>query len=157
MRVYTYYMKPGRTAVADAVAVREGFSWAALLFGFAWALYRRLWLVAIVLAALPAVFYHLASSLPGSGLATVAVALYGLFALFAAFSANDLRREKLERRGHVLAGIAVGRSLAEADLRFFERADARPPRPPTMPPPTPPAMPPAVPSAMPRTAPPPLP
>ena len=44
MRIYTFHMVPGATALGDAVAVKEGFSWLAFLFDILWVLYHRLWL-----------------------------------------------------------------------------------------------------------------
>ena len=124
MRIYAFYMKPGRTALADAVAVREGFSWGALCFGFLWALYRRLWGEAFFMAALPALAVFIALSEPHAP-PELAAALVAMLAVFNACCANEWRCSVLERRGHVLAGIAVGATRAEAERRFFERAAAR--------------------------------
>ncbi len=132
MRVYTYYMIPGRTALSDAVAVREGFSWGATLFGFVWALYHRLWLEAVLFAAVQAVLVYMGLMLTGVPLEAGA-AFIALFMVFTGCNANDFRRDKLERKGHVLAGIAVARSLAEADRRFFERAAVQEPAPSSLP------------------------
>ena len=48
-----------------------------------------------------------------------------LFNFYVGCSANDWRREKLERTGHVMAGLGAGRSSEEADLRFFDEAGRR--------------------------------
>ena len=135
MRIYAFYMQPGRTALADAVAVREGFSWGALCFGFLWALYRRLWREAALMAGLPALVAWMALSGPHS--TALALALAALLAAFNACCANEWRCAALERRGHVLAGVAVGATRADAERRFFERAAARFVPPPLSPPPLP--------------------
>lgn len=124
MRVWTYYMKPGGAPLEDAVATPEGFSWGAMAFGAVWALWRRLWFFAACLALAPPAIAGLTMAFPAAAPAGAALAL--LIALFAGCVGNDLRRGRLEREGYVLAGVAVGRSLAEADRRFFGRATARP-------------------------------
>lgn len=120
MRVYGYYMIPGRTAPEDALAVAEGFCWGALAFGFVWALRRGLWLEAAALAAAPALIARAAETFGASPAA--AAGLIALTALFAACNGNDWRRARLERRGFALVGIVAARSLVEADRRFFDTA-----------------------------------
>ncbi|HEX9648753.1 MAG TPA: DUF2628 domain-containing protein [Alphaproteobacteria bacterium] len=126
MRLYTYYMKPGETAPEDAVAVREGFSWAAFLLTFLWAFYHRLWVVGLVLLAVPALVQYAIDSHwlhPAAGSALILA-----FTIFVGCTANDWRREKMERQGWVLSGIAAGGDLVEADRRFFDKlAHAVPP------------------------------
>ena len=124
MRVYTYYAPPGRADPEDAAAVAEGFCWGAMALGFAWALWRGLWLEAAALAAAPPSLALAAAQLGAPPAA--AIGIVALVALFAGCNGNDWRRARLERRGYVFAGVAVGRSLAEADRRFFD-ARLRPP------------------------------
>jgi hypothetical protein len=123
MRIYTYHMKPGATALVDAVAVREGFSWAAFVFGFLWALYHRLWLVAVVVLAVPVLVRYAVDN--GWLEPAIASTVLLLFGFYVGCSGNDWRRESLERRGYVLAGITSARDLAEADRRFFDAARMR--------------------------------
>lgn len=123
MKIYTYHMKPGATPLEAAIAVPEVFSWAAFLFGAVWALYRRLWLVAVIIAGVHAVVPYAVTEL---GLSPVlgSAGLF-LFSFYVGCSANDWRREKLERTGHVMAGLGAGRSSEEADLRFFDDVGRR--------------------------------
>ena len=60
------------------------------------------------------------------------------FAIYVGCSANDWRREKLERNGYAMVGLSAGRTLEEAERRFFDRVRARraaetPPKPPALP------------------------
>lgn len=115
--------------------VPERFSIPAFLFGFLWALYRRLWLVAIIIFAAQ---LALPAMVEGLGLHP-ALGSVGLiaFAIYVGCSANDWRREKLERNGYAVVGIAAGRTLEEAEHRFFDGVQARraetPPKPPVLP------------------------
>lgn len=136
MRVYTFFQKPGDTSLEAVVAVPERFSIAAFLLGFLWALYRRLWLAAIMIfgvqLAVPG-----AVEMLGVEPAVGSVALI-VFAIYVGCSANDWRREKLERQGYAMVGIAIGRTLEEAERRFFDSVSTRrlpetPPKPPVLP------------------------
>ena len=72
LKVYTVHLRqPARDAERDLVIVREGFSWGAFLVSVLWALWNRLWLVAIVLMALELVL-PLVPAGPGSALPAAA-------------------------------------------------------------------------------------
>jgi hypothetical protein len=128
MKLYTYYMKPGETAVEDAVAVREGFSWPAFLFTFLWAFYHRLWVVGLVLLAVPAAIQYAVDSQRLHPLVGSAMIL--AFTIYVGCSANDWRREKMERTGYVMMGLAAGEDIAAADRRFYDKIALTPPPPP---------------------------
>ena len=136
MKIYTFHFKPGETPLEEAIAVPERFSIWALLFGFIWALYRRLWLVAIVIFGVQLAVPY-AAELLGLQRELASVALLAI-GIYIGCSANDWRREKLERDGYVMAGLAVGRDLEEAERRFFfishdQHSAEMPPPPPTLP------------------------
>ena len=101
----------------DAVFVREGFAWGAFVFSIAWALWHRLWLVAILVAGAIAVLALTEDLLEINPLLAEA-ASFGL-SLWIGFEANDWRRAGLRRRGYADAGIVTGTNLAEAEHRFF--------------------------------------
>ncbi|MDP6953143.1 MAG: DUF2628 domain-containing protein [Alphaproteobacteria bacterium] len=125
--LYTYHMKPGETPLVDAVAVREGFSFWAFLFGALWALYHGLWLIAVVLAAVPLLIE--AAAMEGWLQQEVAAVALLLFNVYVGCSGNDWRREVYRRRGWVMAGLASGRDRIEADRRFFDAVAERRPAP----------------------------
>lgn len=118
MRIYTVQqgLKP-RTAGDDLEFVREGFSWGAFLFTLVWPLYHGLWLVFAIVLAVTVVLGAAVSVLGLSDLGQGAVSLAAAF-LFA-FEANNLRRWTLHRRGWRDVGVAAGRSLSDAEHRFF--------------------------------------
>jgi len=100
----------------DAVFVREGFAWGAFVFSIAWALWHRLWLVAILIAGAIAALALTEDLLEINPLLAEA-ASFGL-SLWIGFEANDWRRAGLRRRGYADAGIVTAASLAEAEHRF---------------------------------------
>jgi hypothetical protein len=97
--------------------VREGFSFAAFLFGAFWFLWHRLWLAAFGYVAVVAVL-AVAMQLVGAsyGLRSLTALL---LALLIGFEASSLWRWTLTRRGWKDRGIVVGEDLETAERRFF--------------------------------------
>lgn len=119
MALYTFHAprSPGAGAAspAEVVAIKDGFCWPALFFPLIWTAWRRLWLVFLALLAAWLAINLL--DVAGGGI-TVAV-VYILGRIYYALEANGLRRWTLERRGWQMIGIAEGRTMEEAELRFF--------------------------------------
>ncbi|MGV6876104.1 DUF2628 domain-containing protein [Pseudochelatococcus sp. B33] len=122
MAVYTFHV-PGNAARGDAkaleqaVLVRDGFSWSALIFQVLWCLWNGLWLVAL---AFLLVSVALSFGLEWAGVPDAAIGLAGLLlAILFALEANNLRRLSLERRGLALRGVVVAPDLHEAERRAF--------------------------------------
>ena len=121
MAVYTVHEPPSRAGAEPAperfVFVRDGFSFAALLFGPLWMLLHRMWLVllgyGVVVAGLT-LLLHL------HGSAAVGTLVWTLFALLLGIEAATLRRFTLGRRGFRNVGIVVGDDLELAERRFFD-------------------------------------
>ncbi len=119
MQVYTVHQGPSPAAGGDDVVfIHDGFSWPALIVPPLWALYRTLWAVlagvAVVTLAIEA-----AARWSGAPLEVVVATTFAAALLFA-FEANDLRRWTLRRRGFRDVGVVAGRSLSDAEQRFFE-------------------------------------
>jgi len=130
MAVYTVHEPPQRREESAPdperfIFVRDGFSFAAFLFGPMWMLWHRMWLVCfgyIILAGILEIAMH------SFGASTGATTLAGfLLALLIGFEAPSLRRFALARRRSVNVGIIVGDNLESAEQRFFD-AWARPGR-----------------------------
>lgn len=122
MRVYTVYEPPWTKGGASGAAfVREGFAWGAFVFGPFWALAVGALRRGLALFALLLLLLVLAGVL-GFDSAALGAALLG-YALYCGFSGNDWRRRALERHGYRFAGIVIGRSRLEAELRHFGAAE----------------------------------
>jgi hypothetical protein len=121
MAVYTVHEPPSRAGAAPEperfIFVRDGFSFAALLFGPLWMLRHRMWLVLLGYAAVVAM---LSFVLRLYGSASVGLAVWGLLALLLGFEAGTLRRFTLRRRGFRNIGVVVGDDLELAERRFFD-------------------------------------
>ncbi|HLF21444.1 MAG TPA: DUF2628 domain-containing protein [Aestuariivirga sp.] len=116
MAIYSVHSRPGAPA-EDSIFVKEGFAWAAFFFTLLWALWHRMWIVAAVAFSATAAIAAAASWLALGDL-TVNLASLAV-SLILGFEGNDLRRWSLARRGCREIGMAAGRDLGEAELRFF--------------------------------------
>jgi hypothetical protein len=121
MAVYSVFEPPERSndAADDAERfkfVRDGFSWAAFVFGPIWMLWHRLWLVLIcyigVACALVIGFHFVGAHgvRPWVGI---------LIALLIGLEAASLRRWTLMRRGWNDLGVVAADDLEAAERRFF--------------------------------------
>lgn len=125
MRTYTVHL-PARDPKADgipvpeteAILIKEGFSWPALLFSFLWAIWHRLWLVAAGILALTIVLGLAVELAGGDGLVRTVVSLG--FALIVGITANDLRRWTLARHGVVEVDVVSGDDSDEALVRHLQ-------------------------------------
>jgi hypothetical protein len=99
------------------VFVRDGFGWAAFIFGGLWMLWRRLWQVLLgyllVLGAFEVVFRLIGAPF------TARIATGFLLALLVGLEAGSLQRFTLLRRGWRELGIVVADDLESAERRFF--------------------------------------
>ena len=103
----------------EPVLIKEGFSWPAFALAGLWALWHRLWLVALgLLLAEGALSFGLARLFEDA--AVQATVLLGVAALIGGF-ANDLHRWTLERRGYLMTGIVTGPGADEALARFMSQ------------------------------------
>jgi hypothetical protein len=141
MAVFTIFAPQARDGNAlpdamDLVFVKDGFNWPALFFAGPWLIYRRLWLALIGYIVVAVAVTYAASQISEGFASLVGLAVHFLFAL----EANQLRAWTLERNGYRLIGVSDGRSVEEAEIRYFSEADvALPPAPPV--PPAPPSVP----------------
>ncbi len=118
MRFYTVHLR--KSVPEEAVLVRDGFCWPALLFGPFWMAYRRMWrelLVLIVVYAGIGVFGAAVSS-------QLAGWLNLLVALLLGFEGNALARRALARRGYEETAVIAAAGRDEAELRLARAVTA---------------------------------
>ena len=121
MRIYTVHHRPRLTAAGDDhVFVAEGFSWAAFLVPFLWALYHGEWLIAFVIVVAAALLdLGLgALALDDTTRAVLWLAVQGLIG----YHAGDLRCFLLGRRDYRQTAVIAAPDLATAEARFFAMA-----------------------------------
>lgn len=114
MRIYLVHTQVGH----DPIVVRDGFSLSACLFTGVWALWHRMWSLAIIIFC-------------GWGslhifLSTINVPVgFGFLIIFAVlaligFNANDWRSTSLLGKGYTLSGIVAERCQDAALRRWFD-------------------------------------
>lgn len=112
MAIYTVVGKAGGRE-DDLLFLREGFCWPAFVFGGLWALWHRQWLVAAGVFGFAAILAL--AALPDTITAIVSFAIQVVLGL----EASALRFKSLLASGYRELGLAAGRSLEEAELRYF--------------------------------------
>ncbi len=123
LKLYTVHnQQGGRDALENPVFLREGFNWAAFLFTFIWALYQRLWSLALAIfvaniAVVSLVKYGLLNEFSGG---VVQLALQ----IIVGFHANDFLRARMKSSGYIFQDIVSGDSLLRAKQRYFDRLAA---------------------------------
>ena len=120
MRVYTLHLAAAET-ISDAAdpeiaAIKEGFCWPAMIATLLWALWHRLWWVALGFFVAE-IGIAMAAALSGAN-APVRVALSLAVLAGAGWFGNDLRRWTLGRRGLTEAGVVVAAGAEDAIRRF---------------------------------------
>jgi len=127
MAIYRVYECPA-DSLDTAVFVREGFSIAAALFTFIWAVWHRMWLVAVaLLAALAAV--AIAADVFDFG-STIVVTTQLAIAVTIGFIADAIRGRSLVSLGFIESAIVEAANRHEAELKYFVKAVRTKPRPP---------------------------
>ena len=119
MRVYTVHLRrEGLDPDRDVMLVKEGFCWPALLVSVLWALWCRLWWVALAILAAELALSGMVALL-GLDPVSEAVVTVG-FAVIVGFVANDLKRWTLRRQGFVEVAVVTAESRDAAERRFYD-------------------------------------
>ncbi len=117
----------------DIELVPEAFSWGALLIPIIWALYRRLWWVAIGVVVVSIVVPRLrqVADFNENGLLIANFAIN----IVLGWLGNDLRRWELRRKGYRAVDFVRARRIGDAEViaitRLAEAATAATPAPPS--------------------------
>ena len=112
MKYWTVHLKPASSDTP--MLVREGFSFAAFLFGPIWLLAHRAWVPAVLLIAANVLVGALAPE------AAEPLLFLGIM-LFVGLAGNDMRRFSLERAGYLLMHVVAARDADGALARLLDR------------------------------------
>ena len=118
MHSYTVHIKPAASSPEQQVIfVKDSFSVPALIFGFFWMLYHRMWIVALgLLAALLLLVWAANAGVLNE--VEISILNYGLNLLIA-FQAADLRAWNLKMSGYQMVAVITAANQDEAEIRFF--------------------------------------
>ena len=121
MRLYTVHVRHhGLDPDRDIVLVKEGFCWPVFFFTLAWAIWHRLWGMALAMAGLSIVASGLTYALAPDPVSEAAIGLALAGAI--GFVANDARRRKLTRAGHAFEAVIAASDLEAAEFEFANRS-----------------------------------
>ena len=109
MTTYSIYAKPNDTA--EAIFLPDSFSWSAFVFTWVWALWNRMWIVAVLVMSV----MFIASTLPSVPQFLLALGVN----IFMGLHGNDLLGWSLTRSKYAEIGLSNGGSMEEAELRFY--------------------------------------
>jgi len=120
MKTFTVHTPPpsgnAEKDALDTLFVREGFALWAFLIPLFWLLAHRMWLVLlgylVFTGLVEGAAYLIGDVVPGI-FALLITILFGL-------EANSLRRWTLDRKGYRFVAVASGRTLEEAEQRYFD-------------------------------------
>ena len=99
----------------EYVFVKDGFCWPCLFVPTLWLIFRRLWLVLLLYLVAVALLVAATRFIGGP----IPALLFVFFRFYFALEANGIRRWQLLRRGYRILGVAEGRRVADAEVRFF--------------------------------------
>ena len=108
MKIYTALLKSD----AEPVLVREGFAWAAFIFGPFWLAAHRAWIAAALSFA---AYVLIAVFIPQPAAFIVTLGL----AVSLGLTGHDLRRWALEHRGYLLVHVLMAMNHDDAFLRLL--------------------------------------
>ena len=118
MRIYSIHIRrQGLNGEPDFAVIKEGFNWPAFLFSGLWALWCRLWLVALVTFLIIVLVLSMPWLIGGTELDQIILTL-GCFVIFGTL-ANDIRRWCLCRADFVEVGIYIGHTSDEALFAYL--------------------------------------
>lgn len=124
MPVWTVHAPPSPGLSAepadDVILIREGFSWAALLFGPIWTLMHRLWLTSALWIAAMIVIGLVGARFGEAVTWTLVIG----FLMWFAWEARDFQRARLTHRDWRLVGVVDARNSKMAERRYFEKLAA---------------------------------
>lgn len=120
MKTFTVHLRRGGLDPdRDIAVIKEGLCWPALAVSVVWAVWHRLWLVALGFLAAEVGLSAVLGWLGADHKTELALSL-GL-AVVIGLVANDLRRWTLERHGFVERDVVAASDVDAAERRFYER------------------------------------
>lgn len=120
MRIYTVHIDPKKPQPFETpIFIEEGFCWSAFLFQWVWALYQRLWAMAVSIIGFNLLLTYCSTHGFIHPISVSAIQIG--FLVMIGFSANDLRRDQLRKRGYITTDIVTSDNLVGAEQRYFER------------------------------------
>ena len=116
MNIYSIYVNPEKENTSF-VSVKNGFSLTAVVFGVLWALYHRIWKIALPMIAIYIVIMLQNDAIVQTITPFMNILNICIFGMFAA----DMREYNLEKNGYKLKDIVYASSQADSEAKFMIR------------------------------------
>lgn len=109
---------------ADVMFVKEGFCWPGFFLTWIWLIYKRMWIVLLIVIGYELILLSIDMLLEPGPFALLPAQL--AVNLILGLEGTDLYRWTLGLRGYREIGVEAGNMLEEAELRFFADLPAVP-------------------------------
>ena len=119
LQIYYIFINPkSQEILRDIHIIPRKFFFSPFVFGIFWALYKRLWQMAIILIG---ILYILLKILDSGIIDFITYQIiYFSILLYLGFDASNLLHSKLEKQGFVLKQIMLTSSREKAEMKFCE-------------------------------------
>jgi len=118
-----FLKKDEKDTIKDLILVKEGFIFSALLFGFFWLFYCKVWREGL-LTLLAFILSHFLAMFGMVGIALAFVVQIGI-TLGIAFFGSDFYANSLIRKKYEFLGYSTGKDESEAKLRFLDKINEK--------------------------------
>lgn len=114
MNIYSVYADSSKKD-KELILIKQGFSFIAGFFNFFWAIYHKMWSIAIFLLVISFFF---------SSSASYIAYCFNLAILFIfGFFASEIQEYYAIKEGYNLSDIILATSEEEAEVKYFERTE----------------------------------
>jgi hypothetical protein len=113
MNIYSVYVHSYRKD-KELILIKQGFSFIAAIFNLFWALYHKMWLVAIISLIVNSFLgaYHISY---------IAYSVNIAMLLVFGFLASEMREYYATRNGYYVSDIIFAATEEEAEIKYFDR------------------------------------
>ncbi len=112
-----YVKKDSNNPLEEAVIVKQGFNFFAVIFTSFWALYNKIWWLFFALLCIEgALYYEISHNIES---VIFFKSLGFLIQLWLGFEASNLKGKNLEKRGYMLFDVVCASDETEAHCRLF--------------------------------------
>ena len=116
MNIYSAYTDSSKKD-NELILIKQGFSFIACFFNFFWAIYHRMWLIAIFLMIIS---FIIGANEPSFIAYCVNLAILFIFGFFA----SEIREYYAIKNGYGLSDIILASSEEEAEIKYINRTEA---------------------------------
>ena len=115
MNIYSVYADSSKKD-KELILIKQGFSFIAGFFNFFWAIYHRMWSIAIFLMMIS---FFLGSSGPSYIAYCLNLAILFIFGFFA----SEIQEYYATKKGYNLSDVILASTEEEAEVKYFERTE----------------------------------